>query len=118
MKPRIHCVLTPWIPGFTASCFRSLRTASGSRPPRQPFRATHPCEPERQPNERRTRAPTQRNPLIRGKPFLTASNTPADYAELPTARPSPERIEGVSCSLPYSDLLALTSSHMFFSVMN
>jgi hypothetical protein len=29
-----------------------------------------------------------------------------------------ERVEGVSCSLPYSDLLALTSSHMFLSAMN
>ena len=96
----------------------ALRTASGSRPPRHPLRATHPCEPECQPNERRTRTQTERNPLIRGKPFLTASNTPADYAELPTARPRPERIEGVSRSLPFSDLLALTSSHMFFSVMN
>jgi hypothetical protein len=64
------------------------------------------------------RARTERNPLIRGKPFLTASNPSADYAELPIARTSPERIEGVSRSLPYSDLLALTSSHMFFSVMN
>ena len=64
------------------------------------------------------RARTERNPLIRGKPFLTASHPSADYAELPTARTSPERIEGVSRSLPYSDLLALTSSHMFFSVMN
>ena len=64
------------------------------------------------------RAQTERNPLIHGKPFLAASNPLADYAELPAARTSPERIEGVSRSLPYSDLLTLTSSHMFFSVMN
>jgi len=63
-------------------------------------------------------AQTERNPRIRGKPFLTASNTLADYSELPTSRTSRERIEGVSRSLPFSDLLALTSSHMFFSVMN
>ena len=37
----------------------------------------------------------------------------------PSAEPlSWERIEGVSRSLPNSDLLALTSSHMFLSVMN
>jgi hypothetical protein len=125
MKPGIQCVLTPWIRGFTTS--GALRPTSGAQRPapcvRQqaapaPLRAIHPREPECQPNERRTRTQTERNPLIRGKPFLTASNTLADYAELPTARPGPERIEGVSRSLPFSDLLALTSSHMFFSVMN
>ena len=89
---------------------RVLRQPSAQRP--QPTRAN----PSAQPNG--SRAPTERNPLIRGKPFLTASNAPADYGELPPARTSPERIEGVSRSLPYSDLLALTSSHMFFSVMN
>ena len=57
-------------------------------------------------------------PVNCGKPFLTASSAPADYSESPTARTTCERIEGVSRSLPYSDLLALTSSHMFFSVMN
>jgi len=59
MKPRIQCVPTPWIPGFTAS--RVLRHASGALRPargvrqqavRHPLRATHPCEPECQPNER------------------------------------------------------------------
>jgi len=29
-----------------------------------------------------------------------------------------ERVEGVSRSLPFSDLLTLTSCHMFVSVMN
>src|SRR5204863_6862810 len=75
VDPRFHCVrdppplpgsdpverhetpdparLTPWIPGFTAS--------------------GHPG-PECQPNERRTQTQAERNPLIRGKPFLTASN--------------------------------------------
>jgi hypothetical protein len=57
MKPRIHGVLTPWIPGFTASCALryapcALRAASGSRPPRHPLRNPTPCEPEGQPNER------------------------------------------------------------------
>jgi hypothetical protein len=117
VDPRFHYVRRP-----TSGALRPApyvqRPAPGSRPPRHPLRATHPPEPECQPNERRTRTQTERNPLIRGKPFLTASNTPADYAELPTARPRPERIEGVSRSLPFSDLLALTSSHMFFSVMN
>jgi hypothetical protein len=63
-------------------------------------------------------AQTERNPRIRGKPFLAASNAVADYSESPTSETSRERIEGVSRSLPFSDLLALTSSHMFFSVMN
>jgi len=53
-----------------------------------------------------------------GKPFLTAGKTPNDYGELSTNKTIRERIEGVSRSLPYSDLLTLTSSHMFFSVMN
>jgi hypothetical protein len=105
MKPRIQCVPTPWIPGFMA--FQVPREPEPKREPR-------PGKPSPNPN----RAQTQRNPPMRGKPFLTASNPPADYAELPTPRTSPERIEGVSRSLPYSDLLALTSSHMFFSVMN
>ena len=110
MDSRFHCVRRP--------ASGALRTASGSRPPRHPLRATHPCE-TRVPTDRTPNPnPNRAQPLIRGKPFLTASNTPADYAELPTARPSPERIEGVSRSLPFSDLLALTSSHMFFSVMN
>jgi hypothetical protein len=142
MKPRIQCVLTPWIPGFTAS--GTPPPLPGSDPverhetpdpvrsdavdPRfHDVRAPRTRNPNPEPNSEpdpeprtRTRPRTQpgRNPLIRGKPFLAASNTPADYAELPTARTSPERIEGVSRSLPYSDLLALTSSHMFFSVMN
>jgi hypothetical protein len=124
-EPRVHCVPTPWIPGFTASCalrpaYSVLRPARGVRqqaapppaPRNPPARTRVPTERTPNPNANRTQ------PLIRGKPFLTASNTPADYAELPTARPSPERIEGVSRSLPFSDLLALTSSHMFFSVMN
>jgi hypothetical protein len=105
MKPRIQCVLTQWIPRFHAS---GIHTA-----------ATHPRKPE--PRTRiRTEAAheTERNPPIHGKPFLTARNPHTGYAELPTPRTSPERIEGVSRSLPYSDLLALTSSHMFFSVMN
>jgi hypothetical protein len=84
--------------------------------PRKPRTPTPNANPERQPSA--TQAQTERNHHIRGKPFLTASNIPVDYSELPTTRTSPERIEGVSRSLPYSDLLALTSSHMFFSVMN
>ncbi len=36
----------------------------------------------------------------------------------PAGAPSRERVEGVSRSLPNSDLLALTSSHVFLSVMN
>jgi hypothetical protein len=60
---------------------------------------------------------TEHNPQIRGKPFLAATNALTDYSESPTPRTSWERIEGVSRSLPYSDLLALTSTHMFFSVM-
>jgi hypothetical protein len=63
-------------------------------------------------------AQTERNPRIRGKPFLTASNALAGYSESPASQTSRERIEGVSRSLPFSDLLALTSSHVFFSVMN
>jgi len=86
------------------------RPAPLSRSPlgRAPSRPSRPPQP----------AQTERNRRIRGKPFLTASNALADYSESPTARTSWERIEGVSRSLPFSDLLALTSSHMFFSVMN
>ena len=76
-------------------------------PPARPLPLPAPCPPARAPG-----------PRIRGKPFLTAGNALADYSESPTARTSWERIEGVSRSLPFSDLLALTSSHMFFSVMN
>jgi len=43
---------------------------------------------------------------------------PMNDGEAPGRRNPGERIEGVSCSLPYSALLALTSSHMFLSVMN
>jgi hypothetical protein len=146
MKPRIQCVLAQWIPGFTAAGPRSPSAPapglplpverhetpdpvrSGAVDPRfhcvrHPLRATHPTpptprEPEPEPESERKPRANRAQPPIRGKPFLTASNPPADYAELPTARTSPERIEGVSRSLPYSDLLALTSSHMFFSVMN
>src|SRR5215470_12432131 len=112
MKPRIQCALTQWIPGFTvagvpASCVRG--PGSGSR--RLASGAWHPASGT-QPRTNRAQ------PLIRGKPFLTAGKHLTDYGELPTARASPERIEGVSRSLPYSDLLTLTSSHMFFSVMN
>ena len=40
-------------------------------------------------------------------------------SQRPPARAvSRERVEGVSFSLPNSDLLALTSSHVFLSVMN
>jgi hypothetical protein len=108
MKPRIQCVLAQWISGFTAS-----RGPPHAVDPRFHY-VRHPPARTRNAN----RAQTERNPLIHGKPFLTASNPSADYAECTTVRTSPERIEGVSRSLPFSDLLALTSSHMFFSVMN
>jgi hypothetical protein len=115
MNPRIHCVPTPWIPGFTAPGAR--RPASGSRPP-----GTHSAQPTRaNPSANRTNAEPERKPSATPNSRQTFSRSwqyPADYAESPTARPSPERIEGVSRSLPFSDLLALTSSHMFFSVMN
>ena len=62
-------------------------------------------------------AATNDNAQFRGKPFLTASNPPNDHGELSTRETVRERIEGVSRSLPYSDLLTLTSSHMFISVM-
>jgi hypothetical protein len=122
MKPRIQCVLTQWIPGFTAlgdppdavdprfHCVGGPARRSGF--PVSPRPGPTRANPKRQPRANRAQ------PLIRGKPFLTASNPSTDYAELPTARTNPERIEGVSRSLPFSDLLALTSSHMFFSVMN
>jgi hypothetical protein len=90
--------------------------ALGHRPTARPARANPERQPGHQPSA--SQAQTERNPQIRGKPFLAAGNPPADYSESPTTRTSPERIEGVSRSLPYSDLLALTSSHMFFSVMN
>jgi hypothetical protein len=85
-----------------------------------PRAAPRPTRATPRPNPVLTPTPTQteRNPRIHGKPFLTASNALADYSESPTSRTSRERIEGVSRSLPFSDLLALTSSHMFFSVMN
>jgi len=86
------------------------RPSHADSPPGSP----RPCRIRPAPNP----GQTERNPRIRGKPFLTASNALADYSELPTSQTSRERIEGVSRSLPFSDLLALTSSHMFFSVMN
>src|SRR5262249_26193756 len=106
VNPRFHCVLRP------ASCVRV--PAPGIRRPASGAWRPAPGILRPGPNL----APTERNPLIRGKPFLTAGKHLTDYGELPTARASPERIEGVSRSLPYSDLLTLTSSHMFFSVMN
>jgi len=109
MDPRFHCVRGP----APAPSHGVRQQAAPAPTPRNPPARTR-VPAERTPNPNANRA----QPLIRGKPFLTASNTPADYAELPTARPGPERIEGVSRSLPFSDLLALTSSHMFFSVMN
>ena len=91
-------------------------------PARAPARAPAPSAAQPHipaPSPVRTQpAQTERNPRIQGKPFLTASNALADYSESPTSQTSRERIEGVSRSLPFSDLLALTSSHMFFSVMN
>jgi hypothetical protein len=42
---------------------------------------------------------------------------PLTYSDQPCVL-SWERVEGVSLSLPFSDLLALTSSHMFLSVMD
>jgi len=71
------CVLRP-APSARRPASGVLRPASGVRQQAAPapLRAIHPREPECQPNERRTRTQTERNPLIRGKPFLTASNTP------------------------------------------
>jgi hypothetical protein len=57
----------------------------------------------------RPRLPARRAPRTRPR---------APHQAMPCANRTWERIEGVSRSLPYSDLLALTSSHMFFSVMN
>jgi hypothetical protein len=103
------------------------RAVQPSQPrPHRPGQAPHPPQPSRptptraNPNANQVLAKCKPSatPQIRGKPFLAAGNGPADYSELPTTRTSPERIEGVSRSLPYSDLLTLTSSHMFFSVMN
>jgi hypothetical protein len=48
--------------------------------------------------------------LSQATPPLTGSDQPCVL--------SWERVEGVSRSLPFSDLLALTSSHMFLSVMD
>ena len=42
----------------------------------------------------------------------------AKACDPPTSAASWERVEGVSRSLPNSDLLTLTSSHVFLSVMN
>ena len=86
-------------------------------PSPRPSAARRPASPPRPARPYLTRA-NRAQSRIRGKPFLTASNALADYSELPTGQTSRERIEGVSRSLPFSDLLALTSSHMFFSVMN
>jgi len=59
MKPRIHCVPTPWIPGFTASCVRrpahSVRQEAAPPPaPRNP--------PVRNPSADGTNAEPERNP--------------------------------------------------------
>jgi hypothetical protein len=72
------------------------------------------------PSGRRARHQARRarqHPQYRGKPFLTVSNAPTDHDELSTSEAVRERIEGVSRSLPYSDMLTLTSSHVFISVM-
>jgi hypothetical protein len=60
---------------------------------------------------------TLRQPAICGKPFLAASNALSDHGESSTYTTVRERIEGVLRSLPNSDMLTLTSSHMFISVM-
>ena len=74
--------------------------------------------------------PPWRNPLYRepppwrqrrpsaGNSFSSERTTPTATSSSQTCANSWERVEGVSRSLPYSDLLALTSSHMFLSVMN
>jgi len=62
-------------------------------------------------------ATTNDQTQLLGKAFLTASNAVSDHDELLISKTARERIEGVSCSLPYSDMLTLTSSHMFISVM-
>ena len=93
-------------------------------PPPVSARTPYPPAPHLRPHHRgrpcrlRVDAPTERNLRSHGKPFLAASNALADYSESPTSRTSRERIEGVSRSLPFSDLLALTSSHVFLSVVN
>ena len=94
-------------------------SAPPARVPPTPFTAVTPAPSPSARRHART-GPRKPNatPKIRGKPFLAAGNGPADYSESPTPRARWERIEGVSRSLPFSDLLALTSSHMFFSVMN
>jgi hypothetical protein len=63
-----------------------------------------------------THAPPR--PSVQGIGFPSQLATHiATFSNQPCAD-SWERVEGVSRSLPYSDLLALTSSHMFVSVMN
>ena len=67
------------------------------------YRPPVPAEPPRPPASARARLP--RLGLWNGR-------------RLPGLRKQVERIDGVSRSLPYSDLLALTSSHTLLSVMS
>ena len=98
--------------------------------PEPPIRALPKGRPEPPadrvaPNPRPTPAPNlaigpprlTSYPQFRGKPFLAAGIALSDYGALSAPKIIRERIEGVSHSLPNSDMLTLTSSHMFICVM-
>ncbi len=65
-----------------------------------------------------TRAMKTKSPQYAGNSFSSERATQITTFSSQSCAISWERVEGVSRSLPFSDLLALTSSHMFVSVMN
>ena len=70
---------------------------------------------------RRAPSPARRGGDVPGRResvFLPSGPSRVVTVSIRTGHLSWERVEGVSRSLPYSDLLALTSCHMFLSVMN
>ena len=80
MKPRIHCVPTPWIPGFTASCVR--RPARCILPPASCLR-----RPARYVRQQAAPPPTPRNPPVRTRvPTERTLNPNANRAQPPNSR--------------------------------
>jgi hypothetical protein len=102
----------PSVPESRVGQPHALQPPPGGRPDHA--RPTAPAPPAVPPAQTAT---ANDHSQFRGKPFLTASNAFGDHSELSISKTVRERIEGVSRSLPYSDMLTLTSSHMFIAVM-
>jgi hypothetical protein len=109
--PAIAAAPEPAIAAAAAPAGRPLQRRPGSR--RSGGRRAPAIAATRRPGSRRF-ATTARQPSLRDD-----SKDPFNYHGEPSeeGRAGRERVEGVSHSLPDSDLLALTSSHMFLSVM-